>query len=153
MVQQQDVEQLIKENWHVSSMSSRHITEVENNLKTMSGKLTNWAKSNIGHLEKSLNEAKEELARLDQMDEEGKCSEQDITRMRCLTNRIMALNKQIHLKWWSKARVKWLEENDKNTRFFHNLAKYKKCKNTINSICQEGVQINDPLEVSNASAN
>ncbi|WOL19957.1 hypothetical protein Cni_G28759 [Canna indica] len=85
-------------------MSSSHIIEVGKNLKSLSGKLTSWAKSNIGHLEKSLNEANEELTRLDQIDEEGKCT------------------------------------------------KYKKCKSTINNVYQEGVQISDPLEVSNAFA-
>ncbi|WOK93286.1 hypothetical protein Cni_G01981 [Canna indica] len=148
---EKDVEQIIKENWHQVSNS---MNGVGSNLHKLSGKLIAWAKSNIDQLEKNMKEAKAELTLLDQLDETGGCNDQDICRMRSLANRIMALNRQIHLKWWfkarlkwrSKARVKWLEENDKNTKFFHNLAKHRKFKNSINSICHEGIVISEPPE-------
>ncbi|WOL00312.1 hypothetical protein Cni_G09025 [Canna indica] len=71
-------------------------------------------------------------------------------RMKCLANKAMALNRQIHLKWWTKSRTKWVEMNDKNTRYFHRLVKYKQRINSVMEISVGGVCLNETKEIMGA---
>ncbi|WOL04633.1 hypothetical protein Cni_G13355 [Canna indica] len=63
--------------------------------------------------------------------------------MKSLSNKAMALNRQLHIKWWTKARTTWLEENDKITKFFHNRAKYKKSRNYVSQISVNDKPVSD----------
>ncbi|WOL17012.1 hypothetical protein Cni_G25800 [Canna indica] len=46
-----------------------------------------WAKENISPLEKELKATKAELDELEKLDEQGSCSEADIIKMKCLSNK------------------------------------------------------------------
>ncbi|WOK97281.1 hypothetical protein Cni_G05989 [Canna indica] len=118
-----ELEVIIKENWTANKNELNQMEVIGQNLTSLSHILTRWTKSNINPTENELNIAKEELNILDRLDEARLCTEADIIKMRCLSNKVAALSRQLHLKWWSKARAKWMEENDKNTKFFHSLAK------------------------------
>ncbi|WOL00634.1 hypothetical protein Cni_G09347 [Canna indica] len=95
----------------------------------------------------------EELRILEDIDSKGLCNDNDLLRLNCLNNKIMALNRQIHIKWWSKSRAKWLEQNDKNTRYFHNLTKFRQRWNFIYEIMMDDRVISNPQDIVNCFAN
>ncbi|WOK97061.1 hypothetical protein Cni_G05769 [Canna indica] len=129
-----EIDDFIKDNWVLKENDMYNMESFGRSLFSLSTKLTSWAKNNICPIEKELKSAKVELEIIDRLDESGMRREADIIKMRCLSNKMKALSKQLHLKWWSKSRSKWMEENDKNTKFFHNLAKLKKSKNAITEV-------------------
>ncbi|WOL10298.1 hypothetical protein Cni_G19053 [Canna indica] len=100
----QEVEEIIKNNWMSSNLQTCNMLEVSLKLRTLGKELNDWAKQSIGQLEKELEIAKLELIKLDRLDEAGQCNDLDICKMRSLSNKIMALKRQVHIKWWSKAR-------------------------------------------------
>ncbi|WOL14805.1 hypothetical protein Cni_G23586 [Canna indica] len=146
------LEQFIKDNLYFSDAQGSKMVNIGQSLKTLEKKLTIWAKTNTGLLEKELDISKVELTKLEKYDEDGISSEQDICKIKCLANKIMALNRQVHIKWWSKAKINWMEENNKNTKFFHNLAKFKRSGNDITYIKMENVLIEHSTEIAKAFA-
>lgn len=57
----------------------------------------------------------------------------------------MALNREIHIKWWPRTKVQWVEEGDKNTKYFHNLVRLRKRLNTVRLLkLDNGKCLQDP---------
>ncbi|WOL10957.1 hypothetical protein Cni_G19717 [Canna indica] len=106
-------------------------------------KLSRWSKEHIGPLEKKLKDTLDELGILETIDESGLANEDDLIKLKCLTNQAMALNRQLHIKWWTKSRSTWIEMNDRNTRYFHNLAKFKRRRNSILELSVDGRCVGD----------
>ncbi|WOK92021.1 hypothetical protein Cni_G00712 [Canna indica] len=95
----EELEEVIKNNWQSDILSSSRMEELSLNLIEIENKVSAWAKKNVCNLEKELKIANDELDVLEKLDETDNCDEQDFCKMKCLTNKIMALNRQIHLKW------------------------------------------------------
>ncbi|WOK92193.1 hypothetical protein Cni_G00884 [Canna indica] len=57
-------------------------------------------------IEKMLKNVHNELEILERIDENGDACDLVTDKIRCLSNKAIALNKQIHIKWWAKAREK-----------------------------------------------
>ncbi|WOL16386.1 hypothetical protein Cni_G25173 [Canna indica] len=139
--------QHIKDNWGKIIQIGNMASLFEGNLVSLGKSLCSWSKEKNGSLENNLRRIMEELAVLEGMDESGLTADSEWLKIKLLTNKALALNRQLHIKWWTKARTVWVEMNDKNTRFFHNLAKYKKRKNTILDISMEGKLISDIQQI------
>ncbi|WOL04777.1 F-box protein [Canna indica] len=121
----------------------------ERKLELLGVELKKWSKDNVGSLENNLKETMDELEVLKSIDEKGCLSDEEMLRMKCLTNKALALNRQIHIKLWSRARTSWVEMNDKNTRYFHNLVKYKQRLNTISEVVIDGNICTDTKDILN----
>ncbi|WOK95118.1 hypothetical protein Cni_G03825 [Canna indica] len=121
--------------------------------KNLSKELTYWDKNKIGSLENPVKDSLDELGILEDIDAKGLSNEQDQIRMECLVNKIKALNRQIHMKWWLKATTMWIEQNDRNTKFFQNLVKFKKRKSLITEIQTEQSIISKPKKIVEEYAN
>ena len=83
------------------------------------------------------------------------------------TNRILSqdevkLRKSLQEQLWNtayavesmlrqKARVKWLEEGDNNSNYFHRLINYRRRQNAIQGLFINGVWVHDPSSVKNAA--
>jgi hypothetical protein len=62
----------------------------------------------------------------------------------------VSLENALHLEelfWHEKSKVKWHCEGDRNTSYFHKLAKIRQATNQITSIKNDDVTLNDPDEV------
>ncbi|WOK96905.1 hypothetical protein Cni_G05613 [Canna indica] len=145
--------------WNISFTSlveaaelSSLVLELDRIRFSSDSKYSRFKKKNLGSLESELKNTKKELEELDRLDELGLCSEQDLSKMKCFVNKTMALNRQLHIKWWSKARAKWMEQNDKNTRFFQSLAKFKKRRSNIASLNIDDKVVNDSSDIAKGFA-
>ncbi|WOL08019.1 hypothetical protein Cni_G16771 [Canna indica] len=140
----EEVQTLVNSSFNTASKKQNEqnvMDTFEDTLAELGKILTKWNKKNIGSLEERLNDSMKELSILEDIDDRGLSNELDQIQMRCLINRIMPYNRQIHIKWWSKARTLWIEQNDKNTKYFQNLVTFKKRKNVILEIETEGRMI------------
>ncbi|WOL20225.1 hypothetical protein Cni_G29029 [Canna indica] len=71
-------------------------------LKSIEPVLKEWNKNSVGNLEKRLEDTSRKLRELEFKEEIGALSEEDILNIRSLSNKILALTRQIKIKWWSK---------------------------------------------------
>ncbi|WOL07573.1 hypothetical protein Cni_G16317 [Canna indica] len=121
-------------------------------LKSMEPVLKEWNKNSVGNLEKSLEETSRKLRELEFKEEIGALSEEDMLYMRSLSNKILALTRQIKMKWWSKSMKKWIEEGDKNTKYFHSSVMLRRKRNQIDMLIQEGKQLTEDKDIVEAFA-
>ncbi|WOK97079.1 hypothetical protein Cni_G05787 [Canna indica] len=73
-------------------------------------------------------------------------------------NKIKSLRKKLdscyeaeHVYWKQRAKVKWINDGDRNTKFFHQVASGRKQKNWISSIVVHGISVNHPKDIAIAS--
>lgn len=48
-------------------------------------------------------------------------NENVLSKLDCLYNKLQRVVRQINLKGWVKAKGKWIQDGDRNTKFYHNL--------------------------------
>ncbi|WOL10352.1 hypothetical protein Cni_G19107 [Canna indica] len=147
-----EVQTLIKNSWEINACNNNIMSHFGDNLNRLSKILMHWCSSEIGSLEERLKAATDEIDVLEDIEAHGQCSDQDELRLKCLHNEAMALNRHLHIKWWTKARTTWLEQNDKNTKYFHNLVKFKRRKNHILEIAVNDNYIHKSKDIAEAFA-
>ncbi|WOL16244.1 hypothetical protein Cni_G25031 [Canna indica] len=131
---------IVEKIWKDGRSNKSSIMEIQ---KCSAVVLSCWNKSKIGSLEGSLRDTLYKLSILENKDAAGWMSENEIVNMDILARRAGALSKQIQLKWWSKARVKWIEEGEKNSRYFHNIVKLKRRRSRIESLEVGDITVED----------
>ncbi|XVE89968.1 hypothetical protein DITRI_Ditri20bG0039100 [Diplodiscus trichospermus] len=55
--------------------------------------------------------------------------------------------------WYQKSRVRWMQEGDRNTKYFHLMASMRKRVNAIEQLCVNGIICKDIQVIKNAVAN
>ncbi|GLJ56609.1 hypothetical protein SUGI_1239030 [Cryptomeria japonica] len=135
---------LLKEWWNVAEVFGFGIYKVVNKLKIIKQKLIHWNKEHFGNIfdkkaqvEAKLAEVKEKVMR-HWMDEALLLREKKL-----LSDHESILAKE-EVFWKQKSRYTWLEEGDKNTKFFHNSVRLRRVINHISKI-----KLSDGFEVAN----
>ncbi|KAL0298802.1 UNVERIFIED_CONTAM: hypothetical protein Sradi_6540000 [Sesamum radiatum] len=54
--------------------------------------------------------------------------------------------------WRQKSNCKWLEDGERNTKYFHSLVKKKRLKSTIHRILKENQEISNPNQIKDSAA-
>ncbi|WOK97464.1 hypothetical protein Cni_G06172 [Canna indica] len=148
----EEINSRIKDKWDGRDWRNCTMEFLSDCLSDLGRNLKEWSKSMVDSLEKNLKVTMDEMEILEQVDKRGLCDEEDLQRLRSLTNKAKALNRHIHLKWWSKAREKWLDHNDKNIRYFHNLVKFKRRINTIHELNLNNITISESKQIASCFA-
>ncbi|GMI94890.1 hypothetical protein HRI_003158300 [Hibiscus trionum] len=65
-----------------------------------------------------------------------------------LRSQLWAMYRKEERDWLQKSRLKWFQEGDRNTRFFHLTATSRKMSNQISQISFEGETFSEPKEIS-----
>lgn len=132
----EDCLHLIQEEWNKHTLAPHKLALVTEGLQRCQEKLKIWAKANFGNTKRSINI---KLAQLSKLQESHEGEKGD--RFRTLSNKVEGLLEEDNLKWKQRARQRWLQEGDKNTKYFHQCANQRKKTNSIQKI------INDEREV------
>lgn len=142
-LQEEDCEVVIKNAWDTSTLRGEScITE---KLKTVAHNLQDWDTNILGDLPKRIKDLKTELEK----SRRGKINQKTVSREHFLRDKLERLEHQWNTFWRQRAHVKWLQEGDKNTAFFHAFASERKKKNTLKGLKTEDgrwIEGNEPLK-------
>ncbi|XP_072953423.1 uncharacterized protein [Typha angustifolia] len=110
--------------------------------------LRSWSKTGLGRLESEMDLVRMEIKRLEERDAGEALDDAGLTNPRCCYNRKVALSRQINLKWLQRSRLKWVQEGDRNTHFFHLMATLRGRRNKIQRlVSKEGEWILDQEQI------
>jgi len=122
-------------------------------LKMLKEKLKEWNKNIFGNVTDNVKVVEDLLKHIqDQLTASGPSEvllDQEREAQLSLENAL----KIEEVFWQDKARVKWHAEGDRNTRYFHRLAKIKNTTRPITSIRHENTTINDQEQIANHVVN
>lgn len=102
------------------------------------------------NVEHQLKIAEEELHEIDLLAKDGPLLGAVIDRRRELRSLVWNYSRRFEWLWHQKSRLKWAQEGDKNTRFFHVVASRRQSKNVLDSVVVDGVRVGDPEQVKQA---
>lgn len=128
----EDCNNIVKDVW----LNNQHMTTFQKNQICLN-KLHKWHMDNIGIIPKKIKDLQSQIDI-----HYSKPNYQDnIATVKDLENQ---LDKVLELEegWWNKiAKVSWLKNGDKNTRFFHQKASQRRSRNLIQSLQDENGDI------------
>lgn len=103
-------------------------------LKLLKNNLRIWNKYIFGNIHQLVNDKEEQLNILRGLIQvDGYTEAFRYEEKLCMTRLEDALHKE-HLFWKEKAKVNWHLDGDKNTKYFHKVAKIKNYINTISAL-------------------
>ncbi|XP_038985517.1 uncharacterized protein LOC120111723 [Phoenix dactylifera] len=109
-------------------------------------RLKRWNQEEVGNIFRRIEEAEEAIAKLQTQEAgEGGLAEEELGELRSLLAMHDSLLRQQEILWRQKSRVQWIQEGDRNTRFFHQAAVIRRHRNRIRAIRDEdGQLVEDP---------
>ncbi|XP_028092711.1 uncharacterized protein LOC114292894 [Camellia sinensis] len=116
-------------------------------LKRLKGSLGSWNVEVFGNVQNKLKAAEGELHNFDILAEDGELDGAEKVRRSEVRAEIWRLSRMVERLWLQKSRLTWAMKGDKNTRYFHVVAKGRTIRNEINSILDGEVVVEDPGQV------
>lgn len=121
--------EVVKQSWVVPIQGTVFHTFAAK-LKRLRATLIAWNKGRFGNVFKKVENAEKLLSEAERRVEDDQSSQ----ALECLHNAKIALNQALHYEeqfWRQRAKVKWLVEGDKSTKFFHAVATVKRKRSKI----------------------
>ncbi|KAF5475672.1 hypothetical protein F2P56_007452 [Juglans regia] len=123
---------LMEEIWQNNKDSGNKVTDLKEGLNKCKQKLLQWDKRMKGNSQQQLSENMTLLDDL-QKKNKGHLNEQVKQVQKAINNQL----EEDNLRWKQRAKQKWLREGDRNTRFFHQSASFRRRNNNIKKLVNE----------------
>jgi hypothetical protein len=117
-------------------------------LKALKSDLKKWNDEVFGNVAHKRNQLMTELNKLDVDVEDRPLSEEEKNQRERIVAELERNALMNEISWRQKSRVLWLQEGDKNTRFFHCIANSNRRRNTISTLSINGELSSDPQAIS-----
>ncbi|XP_073002499.1 uncharacterized protein [Typha latifolia] len=146
LMKYEECQSIVKDTWarHADDNPMHALTHHVSELRRS---LNRWSREEVGCVERRLKDTNTQLADLEELDANGQLSEEGLKRLRSLYNCKAALNRQLNIKWLQRSRLRWTEEGDRNTKFFHISATMRRQRNMISGIMGDGERwVEEPAE-------
>lgn len=138
--------EFVKDSWSQIQVSGNKAYVFKEKMKMLKEKLRVWNKEVFGVVDLNIEEDVKELNNLDQMLIEH-WDEATVSKRKEVS---VSFWKQIRLKesiLHQKSRARWIKEGDVNSKYFHSMLKFKKRKNILKLLDDEGRLIEDVFVV------
>ncbi|XP_028074328.1 uncharacterized protein LOC114276708 [Camellia sinensis] len=123
---------------------------VKKKLKDLKLALQQWNKEVYGSVPNKLKAVEKEVHNLDLQAENREQDQYEKARRRAASEEVWRLHRMMEWTSLQKSRLNWNLKGDRNTRFFHVVAKGKHCRNEIISIAFGSSVLKEPSQVKSA---
>lgn len=130
--------------WEGNQEEGWAAVRITKKLKCMKEALKMWSKQEFGCLQTKLTKVDENIHSLDIQAESGTLQEVDIIKSKELKAEMWNLNRQIERMWLQKSRVQWHLKGDRNTKYFHVMARSRQNKNSLKSVSIDDQIVEEP---------
>ncbi|XP_057790792.1 uncharacterized protein LOC131007895 [Salvia miltiorrhiza] len=142
-----DFKNLVQEVWEDSSVRGWSCFVFKEKLKLLKAALKEWNKKSFGMMENTIIDLKEELQKLDTIDDAFGLEVNDyIRRNEIRANIILQTKNKISLLH-QKANVRWIKEGDLNSGFYHRTIAGRRKKNELGGLRVNNQWIDEPTAV------
>jgi len=131
----------------VSSSSSFILAKKLNFLKR---RLKEWNKEVFGHLDSKMADLVVKIKSLDEKEQQLTLPLRDRMERLQMKRELSKVRSQIDMFWRQRAKQHWMEDGDRNTKFFHRVASMRRRFNAIDKIVVEGELLGDVASVKDA---
>ncbi|XP_059068415.1 uncharacterized protein LOC131858937 [Cryptomeria japonica] len=140
--------ELLKEWWNATKVSRSGIFKIVNKLKIIKQNLIHWNKEHFGNIFDNKAQVEADLVEVNEKVMRHGIDEAVFLReKKLLTDHESILAKE-EVFWKQKSRETWLEEGDKNTKFFHNSVRMRRVINHISKInLSDGSEVANPKSI------
>ena len=136
--------ELVRRSWSQNEIEGWAGYRFRRKLYALKEDLKLWNTEIFGNVDNQLKMAEEELHELDLKAEAGPLVESEIQRRRVVRDQMWKLSRRKQWMWQQKSRVKWTQEGDKNTMYFHVMANKRQSQNLLDSIIVNGSCLMEP---------
>ncbi|CAN0839655.1 Transposon TX1 uncharacterized 149 kDa protein [Linum grandiflorum] len=145
---------MLQDWWGHDTSSAGHLFRIARKFKSLKGKLKQWNKDVFKCVERAIEASLLVIEALDgKEEEEGFLVEEErLLRMRTKCE-LDKLWKMEEISWKQKAKEGWLQLGDKNTKFFHRVANFKRRQTHLDGILVDGVAVVGQRDVATAAVN
>jgi len=129
--------------WWSYEVQGEGLFVLKGKLKKLNSDMKIWNREVFGNVNCAGEVLHKKIQELDNRDDESSLDESERLEKKILLveqSRIF-LNQEAVLQ--QKARFKWLKQGDLNTKFFHSTVKWRRVRNVINGILENGVWSED----------
>jgi exonuclease III len=138
---------VVEQSWNAPCRLTNQFAVLDLKLKRLAKDLKTWAKNYVGDIRKQTLLGQEIMLRLDTTQETRSLTVEEHELRSVLKTRAVGLAVINRIKAKQRARVKWLQLGDANTKFFHSRASHRKQKNRIQSLQSESGIATTPSEL------
>ncbi|XP_041999976.1 uncharacterized protein LOC121749471 [Salvia splendens] len=137
--------ELVREDW-MAPTDAEGLFNLKLKFARIKGALKRWNKEVFGNIHANLKNCEENIAEA-QADFEGNASARNRMEVNKRIAEYILLLKMEEDFWKQKAALQWLEEGDKNTRFYQSWVKQKRIRLRIHKIIDNGRELTDDTDI------
>lgn len=138
---------LVDSKWNSYSISGWGSFVLKEKLKRLKGDLKEWRQLTFGDLDKSIDDKKAEIERLDILDDSFDLDEDEAKMREGIMEELINETSWREAQIFQKSRIKWIEEGDCNSTFFHKWVNMRNKRNEMQGILVNVVWLDSVQEV------
>jgi hypothetical protein len=137
-LQDKECSQIVKTTWEHRNK------DLKGNLQEVLTKLHQWGMTNYGNVPKEIKAIQDKLKTM----RASTPSKEQLNHIKQLEAKLDSLNQKEEQWWAQRAKIKWLQQGDKNSKFFHFKATQRQRKNKINFITNsQGINLTQNKDI------
>ncbi|GKV29211.1 hypothetical protein SLEP1_g38157 [Rubroshorea leprosula] len=139
--------EMIEKQWNSFNIQGWGGYVLKEKLKLLKNSMKEWTRSHVQEVDKQIEEAKDNIAKLDCKGELQQLTEEESSRKRDLLLNLWENIQKKEEMARQKSRMTWMKEGDANTSFFHRCIKSRWRRNEINSLMVNGKTLHEVEEL------
>lgn len=138
-----EFKKIVENAWKSDEFDGWFGYRVKEKLKRVKDELKKWNRESFGNIDNKVDKLKQEIHELDMIDDAFGIEEDEIVKRKESTaNLFRSLNQRNNL-YAQKAKIRWLNEGDVNSSFFHRAVNFRRKKNEILGLKLNGAWTED----------